>query len=355
MQAYIFSTFIGSLGIDEKGNVISFKPFLKDPEKIAEKLKTSEFKIIDEEKWLMRELYKKGYKEFIFNIKKEGVKHADPENKVWGIAKENLRNLAVKGGFVKDQAEFNQLITKINLELTKVKIKKAIARDSLIIQVARTIEELDKSFNIFLERLVEWYGLHFPELGDYVKDYQEYAKIVKEYGSREDVATFKHIVQKSMGADLQKDDIKIIQLYADKILDMSKLREELSRYLENILKELAPNFTELAGPMLAGKMISRAGGIEQLAKMPSSTIQLLGSEKALFRHLHGQGKSPKYGLIFSHPMIQSAPQEHRGKIARLLASKLSIAIKIDQYSKEYRGRKLKEELNEKVKEILSSH
>ncbi|MFQ6055698.1 MAG: rRNA biogenesis protein, partial [Methanosarcinales archaeon] len=70
-------------------------------------------------------------------------------------------------------------------------------------------------------------------------------------------------------------------------------------------------------------------------------IQLLGSEKALFRYLHGRGKSPKYGILFSHPLIQNSPQKHRGRIARTLASKLSIAAKMDFYSKEYKGDKLK--------------
>lgn len=88
--------------------------------------------------------------------------------------------------------------------------------------------------------------------------------------------------------------------------------------------------------------------------MPSSTIQLIGAEKALFKFLHEGGKSPRFGLIYSHPFIQNSPEKLKGKIARLLASKLSIAIKMDYYSKEYKADKLKRELGEKVREALNS-
>jgi len=354
MRAYIFSTIIGSFAVDENGKTISFKPFPKDAKKIAEKLKLSEIKIIDEEKQLQQDAWKKGYKEFIFSMRKEGAEHVEPQNKVWQLVRENIRTVAIDKKFVNNQAEFNQLLTSVNLELAKVKIKRAVEKDNLIIQASRTAEELDKSLNVFIERLREWYGLHFPELDRSVDNHEKYAALVAQFGRRTNIDEFREIAQKSMGADLSDEDIAVIQTYATKILELYRLRRDLSNYIENGLREVAPNFTELAGPMLAAKMISRAGGIERLAKMSSSAIQLLGSEKALFRHLHGQGKSPKYGIIFSHPLIQSAPQKHKGKIARLLASKLSIAIKIDKYSRENKSEKLKEDLKAKIKEILSS-
>ena len=72
----------------------------------------------------------------------------------------------------------------------------------------------------------------------------------------------------------------------------------------------------------------------------------------MFRFLRGKGKSPKHGIIFVHPLIQNAPKKLRGKIARVLASKLSIAAKLDYFSKEYRADKLKKELDERIKEIF---
>jgi nucleolar protein 56 len=356
MRAYIVTTFLGCFGLDEKNRVISFKQFSKNPEEIAEKLKLSEIEILEEEKQLMKELWKKGYREFIFTHRKPGAKHVEPNSSAEQFVKENLRKIAVEKKFVADQVEFNQLLTKVNLEMTKVKIKKAVERDSLIIQANGAIEELDKAINIFIERLREFYGLHFPEMDKIIPNHERYAKIIEKFGSREkiDDPELNQFKEKSMGINLKEEDIKIIQSIAAQILQLYKLRENLSKYLENLLKEVCPNFAELATPMLAAKLISKSGGLEKLARMPSSTIQLIGAEKALFRFLHGKGKSPRFGLLYNSPYIQKAPEKLKGKVARVLASKLSIAAKMDYYSKEYKADKLKKDLEERVKEILSS-
>lgn len=352
MRIYIVTTFIGCFAIEDS-KIISFKLFPKSPEKIAEKLKLSESKLIEEEKELMKELVKRGYGEIYFSLRKEGVKFVELANKAEQFVKENLRKLAVEYKFVKDQVEFNQLFSKVNIELTKLKIKKAIERDRLVIQMNGAIEEIDKSLNIFVERLREIFGLHFPEMDRIVTNHEKFSKLIEKFGSRENIEEpeLKQFAKKSMGMDFREEDIKAVQLFASEIVKLYELKSELTKYLEKILKEVAPNFTEIAGTILAAKLISKAGGIEKLAKIPSSTIQLLGSEKSLFRYLHGKGKPPKYGIIFMHPLIQNSPEKLRGKVARLLASKLSIAAKMDYYSKEYRGVKLKQELQEKVKAL----
>ena len=66
MQVYIVTTFIGTLGVDEKNKIIAFIRFPKVPAKIAEKMKLSEIEIIKEEKEIQKELWKKKYKKFIW-------------------------------------------------------------------------------------------------------------------------------------------------------------------------------------------------------------------------------------------------------------------------------------------------
>jgi len=355
MRAFLITTPIGVFGIAEDKKIIHFEPFPKNPEEIAEKLKLAESEILDEEKKVQEELDKKGY-EIYFSIKKPGVKNFELNSKAEQFVKENLRKLALDYNFVKDHIEFNQLLTKINIELTKTKIKKAIEKDHVAIQLIRIIEDIDKMINVLMERLREFYSLHFPEMDRIVQDHRKYAKIVEKYGLREKIEDLelKQIAQKSMGADFGEEEIKTVQTIAARILEFYKLRDDLSEQLEKILKEVAPNFTELAGPMLSAKLIAKAGGLEKLAKMPSSAIQLMGAEKSLFRFLHGKGKSPRFGLIYNHPFVLNAPEKFKGKVARILASKLSIAAKLDFYSKEYKGDKLKKELEEKVKKALSS-
>jgi nucleolar protein 56 len=117
------------------------------------------------------------------------------------------------------------------------------------------------------------------------------------------------------------------------------------------MKEVAPNVTALVGPLLGARLLSLAGSLEELAKLPASTVQVLGAEKALFRALRTGGKPPKHGVIFQFAEIRRAPKWQRGKIARALATKLAIAAKVDFFTGRYIGDELKKRLYERIEEI----
>jgi nucleolar protein 56 len=59
---------------------------------------------------------------------------------------------------------------------------------------------------------------------------------------------------------------------------------------------------------------------------------------------------PRFGVIFTHPDISGAPDQARGKIARLLAAKLSMAARMDFYSKEDHGAELVADYKRKLDE-----
>ncbi len=358
MKAYIVTTVIGTFAVDDQNRVLLHKTFPRNPAEIAGRLKLAETRLISEEKVACDELKAKGYDTIVFDKKKEGVETVEPGNRAEGFIRGNLFDLAMKNGLVRDRMGFNHLLTRVNVEMTKVEIKKAMKKDAIVAQVIGSIEELEKSTNIFVERLREWYGLHFPEMDRVIGGHEKFVKLVAMFGNRDkiDEKELRDMAGRSIGMDLTDVDIVAIQNFATEIGKMYELKGSLQKYLDGILREVAPNFTELAGTNIAAKLIAKAGGLDRLAKMTSNTIQLLGSEKALFRFLHSKSRtgSPKYGLIFSHPLIQNAPIEKRGKIARVLASKLSMAAKIDFFSKEDKSKELKRDLDEKVREVLSA-
>jgi nucleolar protein 56 len=357
MKVHIITTFVGCFAVEDS-NIISFRAFPRNMDKISERLKLSETETIEEERELIQDLEKRGYKEIFFPFKKPGVNFIESDSRQEKFIKENLRQLAIKYKFVKDQTEFNIFLSRINIELTKSKIKSSVERDKIVIHVNGAVEELDKTLNIFLERLREIYGLHFPEMEQKIYDNEKFSRLIEHFGSREKIDTpeLKQLANKSMGMDFQKDDVKAVQTFASEINRLFKLKNELNSYLEKLLREIAPNTAEISGTVLAARFISKAGGLEKLARMTSSTIQLLGSERALFRSLHSQGKisTPKYGYLVMHALVQNSPPELKGKIARVLAAKISLAAKMDYYSKKYRGDTLKRDLQERVKEILNS-
>jgi nucleolar protein 56 len=121
--------------------------------------------------------------------------------------------------------------------------------------------------------------------------------------------------------------------FAESIERLSEMRKKIAGAIELEMHAVAPNLSSLAGELLGARLIARAGGLESLARMPASKIQVMGASKALFKHLQFGAKPPKHGLIFQHPLIRGSPLSKRGKIARTMAAKLAIAARIDFYSK----------------------
>ena len=103
-------------------------------------------------------------------------------------------------------------------------------------------------------------------------------------------------------------------------------------------------------------MIAIAGGLQNLAMRPASTIQVLGAEKALFRSLKTGARPPKHGLIFQHTLLHDAKRWQRGKIARVIAGKLAIAARADAFGQgHFIGDKLKADINKRIDEIHTKY
>ncbi|HDD72513.1 MAG TPA: C/D box methylation guide ribonucleoprotein complex aNOP56 subunit, partial [Candidatus Aenigmarchaeota archaeon] len=357
MRAYLATCIIGSFAFDEKGNLLEYKLFPKDPKKVAEKLrKTRSGQMIPEEKEIIDALKVRGCKEIIWdkNIQVSGISClCERDNLAVQKLNSEFRRLALDLKWSNSQADINNFLTKVNIELTKSELKKE-KPDMLIMRVISVIDELDKEINVFSEMLREWYGLHFPESCKVVSSNQRLAEIVAKYGRRENIEDkdLSSLARDSSGMDLSDTDIHRMQDFSREILHLYELRKKLTNYLEEITRTTIPNLSAIAGPLLAARLLSLAGGLSKISKLPSSTIQLLGAEKALFRHLRGEGKAPKYGVLFGHPYIQQAPKELKGKIARLIASKLSLASRMDMFSGRDEGERLKKELEEQVRKVM---
>ncbi len=334
MKAYVATNLVGVFAFDRDGKTVFKKLFPKKPEVIAEKLRKSrEGEIIEEERFVLNKLRVSGYKEVIWDKRaKDGQIPIvyDPENKGKEIANNEFRRLALENRWASTQSELNEILTKVNVLLSGEKIK-IVKKDKVIMQVIGIIDDLDSSLNSLSERLREWYGMLSPEKVREVKSHEKLLELLSKS------------VKKESGE---------IREFSKSLQDFYKTRDSLSKNLESLCKQTIPNLSEVAGPLLASRLISLAGGLEKTAKLPSSTIQILGAEKALFRHLRGEGKAPKYGVLFGHPLIQQAPKPLKGKIARLISAKLSLAAKMDFYSKKNEGKRMREELEKRVNELF---
>lgn len=216
-------------------------------------------------------------------------------------------------------------IVKINIKLSKENIKKAILRDEVIIFFTRVLEDLEryKSPN-FYGRMKDLFFLFYPysSLDDTKRIYQELKK--------------SNLLSKE-GLFIDEEEISYLKFFINNLDSSCKLKgsdgikEELDKILAKLIRKYFSNSLLFLEPYLLGKLIAFVGGIKNLYRKPASTIQLIGAEKALFRHMLKGNPSPKYGLIYYSNKIQKS--YNKGKTARQLANKLAISLKQDYFQK----------------------
>ncbi|MFX1367731.1 MAG: C/D box methylation guide ribonucleoprotein complex aNOP56 subunit [Promethearchaeota archaeon] len=243
-------------------------------------------------------------------------------------------------------------------------------KDLIIKHAIDAIGETDKSINVLAMRLREWYSLHHPSLDKLVENHEIYANIVKACGSRktltleclettglskEQAQLIIEQLKKDLGAPFEEKDLVAARSLASSILNLYQFRRELEGYVTEMMQLVAPNVTSLVGALVGARLLSLAGSLEELARKPSSTVQIFGAEKALFRSLKTGADPPKHGIIYQVAEVHSAPYWQRGKIARALAGRLSIAARIDAYTKRDVGESLRKKFLERVEEIKKQH
>ncbi len=236
-----------------------------------------------------------------------------------------------------------------NIASTINQIRNSINEDLIITHTISNIDELDKASNLLTKRLREWYELYLPEISNKIRSHEAFVNLITQKSKKELLEELNLTQIQSMGAELKKEDLNEIMLLAQLIQNAHKLRERHLLYLESIMQKYSPNLFELCGATIAAKLIQHAGSLRRLALLPSSTVQLLGAEKALFRHLTQKAKSPKHGLIHEHPLLQRSKKQLRGKVARALADKISICARLDYFKGEFKAKEYKKELEEKFK------
>ncbi len=281
--------------------------------------------------------------------------------------RQNQDDYLIRLGIVKPSEDVSSFSRDVALRLSKSKVSAASGEKDLLVKNAiDAIDEVDKSINILVMRLREWYSIHHPSLSNLVEDQDQYARILRKTEGKESMSRdllvsagvpedlidqVMKAIPGDIGADLRDIDLDIIKTLAISIDNLYKTRKELEEYVATVMDEVAPNVSSLVGPLIGARLISLAGSLKDLARKPSSTVQVFGAEKALFRSLKTGADPPKHGIIYRVSEIHTAAYWQRGKIARALAGKLSIAARIDAYSDRSVGTSLRDDFIARVEEI----
>jgi len=344
----------------KNGRIIAYERFPEEPGETAQILAKTRDDICEQEQRLLTKLIASGTKEFA----------VDNPNRFYGLSlnasftlDENpLDVFTIAQEMGVDRRKVQELIYTVNLQSTKTELA-APDRDQLAIQAVKSLDELEDEINTLSERLREWYSMHFPELNHLVVRHEVFARLISEAGNRAGMGDVKcgldqdfqkkiaESAETSFGFDITEADARILQTQASSILSLTETKRQVESYLQELMKEIAPNTTSLLEPQLAARLIAQAGSLTKLSKMPAGTIQILGAEDAFFRFLKSGDRPPKHGIIFNYPAIRGSPKNIRGKIARTLSAKIAIAAKTDAFHGAFIGEKLKQQMEARVKAV----
>ena len=353
MEFYITQCIAGFIAFDKNLQIANYKLF-KEEDIVSNLIKIEENEILDEEIELINELSSpEAYDEessnefkIIIETTKRKSQYKDLEayenievktpNKGGEYLRENLENVLEEIGFSKNQEETIEIYKK--LAIYKIK-KSSQEEDKLLIQAINSVDDIDESISKLVERIRDWYTIYFPEM-DTISNNETYIKLIAESENREDILEnfkehFSEDIEESTGADIEDADLEMLKSFAESIYSLQKSRKELETYIDSKMESIAPNLRDLLGATLGAKLIAHIGSIKRLATYPASVIQIMGAEKAIFRHLKTGERPPKHGLIFQHPSVRGAKWWNRGKVARNLALKITLAVRKDVFSGEY--------------------
>lgn len=292
MTQYLITKWFGTFLCNENG-VQKKILFPKREKEILSRLQAlSKNEILEEEKEIVKNTTVFVNEKRLYNL---GTYSDDPFVKTIKIDPKEY-------GFSKD------LFQSVSITLAQQRVDELLQSEDLqIIQMVNALDDLVQTANLLSERLSSWALIPTPK--------------------------------------------KKIRPFEKTLEAVNEEMKRLEKQIEIDMKTIAPNTSAIIGPLIGARLISLAGGMQRMAMLPASTIQILGAEKALFRFKKEGGRPPKHGIIFQHPLVNRAVKAERGKIARLLATKISTAVKADVFTKRDITQELQRGLEERLKEI----
>lgn len=195
MKATIIDSILGFFAFDENDRLIEKALFEKNPETVANKiLRIENGEAIEELNELVKKLLNSGCDKFVFenpqiakNIHEafNAETEATTPSRVGELLRKNTLQFAIDNEFVRTEQEFQEWVHEVSIALTKKRVRKIVEkRDLMVAQAILSIDDLDKTINLFMSRIVEWYGLHFPELTHVLENQETCARLILNLGNR---------------------------------------------------------------------------------------------------------------------------------------------------------------------------
>ncbi|SOV21069.1 U4/U6 small nuclear ribonucleoprotein PRP31, putative [Plasmodium sp. DRC-Itaito] len=223
--------------------------------------------------------------------------------------------------------------------------------DVMIENCMETILKIDTEILNIHKYVKDIYSTKFPELDSIVYNPVEYISVVNKIRNEVDLKNidFSDIlpnttvmaitVASSMttGICLSDNLLKSCISFCSEGLQLNEYRNIILLYLESKMFYLAPNVTMLLGSSLTARLISAVGSLKNLSITSSQNLIVIASTKKSLFGLSNIHKTLGIGILCCSEIVQSVPDAYKKKAISLLASKCSLAARIDYFKKYKEG------------------
>lgn len=216
---------------------------------------------------------------------------------------------AAASGIISGRAGYLKLLREVCIGIAILDLKENTDEDeAALIHLVRILDEADRSLSRLSERIEDYYiALHPVEL---------------QTGKRNIPCLIDRIAK--------QPDHPLSHL-AKNMQRLQESRTMIARDVRVCAEKTLPNMSALCGPLVAARLLAKAGSKQHLAVMPASSLQVFGAGPSLFTHLTAGTNPPKHGIIFQNKLVHQARRKRRGRVGRVLACQLAIAARIDYF------------------------
>ncbi|CAG9464599.1 unnamed protein product [Pedinophyceae sp. YPF-701] len=211
--------------------------------------------------------------------------------------------------------------------------------------------ELDNEITAVHAFLRDKYKPRFPELESLVQNAVDYAKVVRQIGDAEDIATValedvlpaaqvmvvSVTASTTAGRALGARELAVVLDACECILALDADKAHVLKLIESRMFLIAPNMTACLGATIAAKLMGVAGGLVAISKMPACNVQVLGQKRNLRGATSSAGNTHQ-GFVYFCEIVQGTPPAWRNKAAKLVASKCSLMARVDACRTDPAGR-----------------
>lgn len=259
-----------------------------------------------------------------------------------------------------DHKKLSEIMHKIKKFHSTVSMKEE--RYALVMQCNEMMSEIAETVQNLYRNIVDIFKNYFSELTDIVKDLVQYVMTVEKFcleGNNTDLSIILTQAQlmtitlsEKMTHKLISDDKTKLLSFCSTFLESMRIKEKiLLPFVSTQVAAIAPNMCCLVSTDIAASLLSLAGGLESLTKIPAGNLKAIGKKDNLLYGFSKVAGTHNSGILYLSELVQKTSLEHRKKVMNTLSGRIALCARLDLKSSEVgnlQGKIWREQIENKI-------